>query len=273
LGYLGNLAYLQSDYARARAMCEESLAILRPIGDRWATANTLAWLGNVAHVDGDLNRARLAREESLALAQELRAPMMIVDLQEQLGLLAVEQGDPERAEAYLTAALAASRERQYPIQTALTLRGLSDVARQRGDPTRAETLLRESLALFAAVRPINPYSIAMCLSRLALVQLDRRQTMRATRLLGAAEAVRQTAVDSLLEPEDRPVVEGAIAAARAALDGPTFEAAWAAGAALTLEQAVAEALAAPALDGAGSADDDPAALGDIGSAVATRPEG
>ena len=70
---------------------------------------------------------------------------------------------------------------------------------------------------------------------------------------GAAAALREQ-LGAAVEPWERPARERDLAAARAALEPAAFEAAWAAGAALPLEAAVAEALAdaSPAL-GAGGA--------------------
>jgi DNA-binding CsgD family transcriptional regulator len=116
------------------------------------------------------------------------------------------------------------------------------VARARGDLARAASLARASVARAAGHSPADPYNIAMGLARLAAVALASGQPARAARRLGTCAALLPPAVPPALQPEDRPVVEGAVAAARAALSGAAFEGAWAAGAALTLEQAVAEAL-------------------------------
>jgi non-specific serine/threonine protein kinase len=92
------------------------------------------------------------------------------------------------------------------------------------------------------VVPDDRYGIAMNLAWLASIELGRRRATRAARLLGAAEALRRTNWDpTKYNPEDRRVVEETTAAARAALGEAAFDAAWAAGAGLTLEQAAAEA--------------------------------
>jgi hypothetical protein len=65
--------------------------------------------------------------------------------------------------------------------------------------------------------------------------------VRAARLLGAAEALR-TVIGVQRPPAARPAYTRDVASARALLDDATFAAAWAAGRALTLEQAIAEAL-------------------------------
>jgi hypothetical protein len=83
--------------------------------------------------------------------------------------------------------------------------------------------------------------LVVSLAGLAGVAGMQEQPVRAARLFGAAEA--------LGEAGSRPgighpiEVERNVALARAQLDEATFSAAWAAGRAMPLEQAIAEALA------------------------------
>ena len=92
-------------------------------------------------------------------------------------------------------------------------------------------------------------------ARLAVVMAERQTTdartwaLRAARLFGAAEALRETLGTQLLAFHRRSRDPG-VAGLRAVLDGAAVEAAWAAGRGLTLEQAVtdARAVSAHALD-------------------------
>jgi len=93
----------------------------------------------------------------------------------------------------------------------------------------------------------------MCVSGLALVALAQVNPEQATRLCAAAE----TGIESMRHWSiGRWVIQRAeykrtIAAIRAQIEEPTFAAAWAEGQKLTLEQAIAEALAgSPINDGA-----------------------
>ena len=82
----------------------------------------------------------------------------------------------------------------------------------------------------------NGLGIVKALAGLAEVAAAQGQAERAGRLFGAA--------NSLLPPAslDREGVNKRIAAARAHLDAATFEAGWAAGQAMTQEQAITDAL-------------------------------
>ena len=124
---------------------------------------------------------------------------------------------------------------------ALVLLNLAKVARAQGDYSGAAGLYRESLALRWAQG--EKRHIAGCLRGLASVAAAARQYARAARLYGAAEAARE-AIGAPV-PRHHARSEQAVARARSGLGEPAFAAAWAAGRALPLAEAVAEALALP----------------------------
>jgi len=117
---------------------------------------------------------------------------------------------------------------------------LGVVARLAGDYTRAAALVEESLAL---ARPLeHKQNIALCLMRIggvagAVGQGARRAALEAAETLFNTIGLSITTLPGLPAAYDRYVV-----AARAQLDEATFAAAWAAGCALSLDQAVGEAL-------------------------------
>ena len=94
--------------------------------------------------------------------------------------------------------------------------------------------------------------------------MARGQTEQAARLYAATAALRER-LGASLPPYERLVHERDLAAVRAALEPAAFDGAWTAGAALPLDEAVAEALAdaSPTLatSGAPAASDPAAALG------------
>jgi len=66
LNNLGGVAYEQGDYARAKALLGESVALYHELGDTWGIAAALDNLGAVTYAQGDYERARVLHEESLA---------------------------------------------------------------------------------------------------------------------------------------------------------------------------------------------------------------
>jgi hypothetical protein len=109
-----------------------------------------------------------------------------------------------------------------------------------GDVARAVVLLRDAISLSQKVN--QPELTAYALMGLAVVA-GSDDPARATRLLGAAGALRQAA-GALVWPERRKLYDGALEAVRAALGPRSFHAAWAEGRAMTRDQAVEYALGA-----------------------------
>jgi hypothetical protein len=109
----------------------------------------------------------------------------------------------------------------------------------QGDLAQAIACFVESLTL--SWEESNLRDIAYCLEGLAGVASAQARPERAARLFGAAAALREL-INHPLPPVSRSDYERDVAAARALIDEQFFEAAWAKGRALTLEQAIADGL-------------------------------
>jgi len=240
LNSLGNVAYRQGDYARAAALYEESLALKRAVGDRGGIAVALDNLGNVAYRQCDYARAATLHEEALALRRTLGDNRGIAYSLDNQGLAAQAQGDHGWAAALHEEALALRRALEDTWGIAASLSNLGNVAHQQGDYARALALHEESLRLSRDIGTRD--LVAAGLECLAWVAALQQRLRRAARLGGAAEGLRQ-ALGVQLWPEERAGHERALQAMRVALGEEVFAAVWASGAALALEQAVAEALA------------------------------
>jgi DNA-binding CsgD family transcriptional regulator len=120
------------------------------------------------------------------------------------------------------------------------LLGLGLAATDLGDVERASAVFHESLTLAAAKDNLgNIIDGIECVARLAAVT---GQAEQAARLFGAGEALREELVFPL-SPVDRAYHEPIVQELRAALGEAGFAATWAAGRALSHEDALAEALA------------------------------
>jgi non-specific serine/threonine protein kinase len=120
---------------------------------------------------------------------------------------------------------------------------LGKIARAQGDYAQAAALYAESLTL-RWERVGDSVGIAGSLRGLASIAAYVGSYVRAARLYGAAEAVREMIGAPI--PRHHPVSELAIAKARAGLGKDVFAASWQAGKGLPLADAVAEALVVPA---------------------------
>jgi hypothetical protein len=120
---------------------------------------------------------------------------------------------------------------------------MGDMANEEGDLARAGSLYRESLALLCDLGDRHAMdSVLESLGVLAMSENDPAAATRAVGLLAAAQALRD-AVGTALPLSDRVEFEQHVSRARTLLGEDRFAAAWSEGQRMTLEQAVAYALA------------------------------
>ena len=240
LNNLGLVACDQGDYSAARALYEESLAIKRELGDRSGIANSLNNLGNVAFDQAEFALARPLYEESLAIARELVDREGIARVLGNLGNVAKHQGDFASARALHEEGLAIKRELGFRQRIASSLNSLGSLASDQGDFASAQALYHEGLAMVSELG--DKLGIAISLEGLAGVVAALGGSLRAARIWGAAERLRAE-VGSPLSPRDRPDYDRRMAVARTALgDDAAFDRVRQEGGALTLEQAIEIAL-------------------------------
>jgi predicted ATPase/tetratricopeptide (TPR) repeat protein len=110
LGGLGHVARFQGQYARARTLYEQSLAIFRELGVRSWIVNRLDNLGEVALGLGDLEQARARYREALSSAEELADLDYVACALRGLGDIALAAGD------ILTARRRYRRALQVPLE-------------------------------------------------------------------------------------------------------------------------------------------------------------
>jgi hypothetical protein len=151
----------------------------------------------------------------------------------------LRQRKPAVARPLLEELLALCRQAGDADRLIHALEQRGHLARDEGDFPQARSSYQESLRLCCEWD--YPYPLAQSLEDLAALAARERQTERALRLLGAAEAFCETL--GLRSPVGEPagytqtVTEG-----RAALSEAAFSAAWAEGRAMSLEETLAYAL-------------------------------
>ncbi|OGG56550.1 MAG: hypothetical protein A3F84_22560, partial [Candidatus Handelsmanbacteria bacterium RIFCSPLOWO2_12_FULL_64_10] len=147
----GVLASRQGDYAAARALHEESLAIRRTLDDKQGIAWSLNNLGLVAADQGDYAAARALHEESLAIRRTLDDRQGIAASLNNLGLVVANQGDHARARALYEESLGILGALGNRQGIANLLNNLGNVAYGQGDCAAARALYEESLAIRRAL--------------------------------------------------------------------------------------------------------------------------
>ena len=235
---------------RPRPPCwRESLTHLEKAGDRQGACWAFQYLGRVAQRQGDLGRAGVLFEEALAAAQDVGDKMGIAWSLGNLGRVARSQGDFAQATEWF-------EEELTPVARHRRSLGRGAGAREPGagragpeDYQRAAALFEESLVRprawpVAGDRSPTPYTFWGS-------SPGAGQPERAGRLIGAAAALRE-GPGRPVSPLDLAERERQLASIRQALGDRGFAEAWAAGQAMSLEQAVEYALTAPPLKGAPS---------------------
>jgi len=189
---------------------------------------------------GDSAWAIQLLEESLVRYRELGDQAGLAEALDELAIEMRFQGQYQRAIQLHDEAAALSEALDLKAYLGRARYGQGMVAYHQGNDQQATALINTSLALFREAQMF--FAIGWCFEGLAGVAA-------CTGTAGAQRAARLLAADAVLNnpvlnypPAKRREWENIVVAVRAQLDEATFAAAWAAGRALTLEQAIAEAL-------------------------------
>lgn len=234
-----SLAFRQSDYESSTALCQESLALFREVGDLSGMGGAHRMLGMIAMNKGDYAHANILMAESLALCRQAGDKRRMAIALNTIGEVARCQGDYTAARASYDASLALHREVGNKWGRAIALGNLGHVALYEHDIRQAAHLFREALVLARELmyRP----GIAEYLAGLGAVAVEEGGLERAARLLGAAEALLGI-LGTQPSPPDLTEKERAIATVRAALGDSAFDAAGAEGKAMPVERVIEYAL-------------------------------
>ena len=143
----GYLAYYQDDYAVARSLLEEAVALCRALDFAGELANALSTLGRLLHALDDIDAARAALIEAEALCRKSGNSWQLAYLLRQIGHIAGHRGYLAQAEAYTQEALTLARKLEDTSLIATTLVNLSGIAMIGGNLSQAATLTQEALAL------------------------------------------------------------------------------------------------------------------------------
>ena len=114
-------------YEAAIALCEEGVAIFEALDDQPGVAQGLNIIGELARLQGDLERARAVYEACLTIAQALGDRMRQVMMYQNLGTILERLGDYQRAQSLLEEALHLSVRRNDKGQIATSLAFLAGV--------------------------------------------------------------------------------------------------------------------------------------------------
>ncbi len=225
------------DLPSAMKLFHESVSLFREAHDQWGEAYALTYLGDALLMPDDVAAARPVLDAGLKLWREVGDSWGIGTHLFIMGSLAWYDGDYATARSQCQEAV--DRLRRYADKWGLA-RGLSRLGfalLYLNDLPSAITCLTESLTLFQEIG--NRRGVIYCLAGLGGAAAKAGSPDRAARTFGAIQAL--SGVTSMLEYGlDRARYQRTLALARAeATDEAPWNAAYAEGRAMNLEEAIA----------------------------------
>ena len=240
LAVAGTLASFLTDYEQGLALLKESLELYQTqtVADPFGLAQAQLLLADCFQDRDETDLSIQPLEQALAAFRQLRARAWAGITLFYLSRAASRMRDYERARVLAEEALHLCRQAEFRTGIAMTLSRLGTVAFQQGNYELAEHNIREALVL--RLQTDDRYGMHNQLTDLAFVAAARGDAERATRLDGAASALRHV-TGANIDQAQRADYDRLIGGLRDALGHNRFEAVWAAGLARTAEQAVAAA--------------------------------
>jgi predicted ATPase/transcriptional regulator with XRE-family HTH domain len=250
---LAGALYHVGDTARAVALLDTAIPELRGSNANFI-GDALLWRARIASAYGDQASAEALLGESQVLAQEQGATRQLAHSHYELGLLTRERGDAEHANRHFHQSLTLFRAQQNPWCMAVVLLGVGLTALLLGDHAAAACHYTESVTLLRDWREnllARQAALVVGLSGLLLARPLSSTVVatQAARILGLVAVLAPLTGGKLVTPPflrlpqpDPALGEAALSEVRRVLGDTTFNAAYAAGQALTLEQAIAYAL-------------------------------
>jgi predicted ATPase/class 3 adenylate cyclase len=242
LAAAGGLAYWQNDVPAVREAYAEALDISRHLGDEAGAAEGTYNLAFAYGLDATRTRSRSMFRQSREMFERLGNRLGMADALWAVAMLARLEGDFETARRQAEESVRIHRVLGDAFGLVDALGELGRAALELGDLEVARSSFLETLD---ALAPIGyRTAVAITLDYVAALENRLGRPVRALRLAGAAEALKEAAGGQV--PPEFAALSDPRRAARPALKEEDIAAAWEEGRAMTLEEAVAYARVPPA---------------------------
>ena len=236
---LGDVFTQLGDRAQARALFEECIAKARAAGDRANEAAGLRYLAELEIREGNPTAARACAHKALVIFNTLQWTRGIGWCEDTLADASLQQRDYVAARRGYERSLAAMREQGDESSAAMMLVNLGRVEVVLGDYDRARTWIAQAVGLVR--RHDLTRGAIWIIEFCAEVASGERKAERALRLVGVADIVR-VAVGAQQTVAERAARDLWLTPARVALGEELANAAYAAGQAMSTDEALAYAL-------------------------------
>jgi tetratricopeptide (TPR) repeat protein len=227
------------DEADISGFLAEAERIAKQGGDWWRLAMALASGAMVQMMQGDIAGAEGSIARATEAAEHAANPFVIAYTAVARGNLSDQAGRLADARHWFATAIAAYEQMGDRRFVLIARSDLAHALRHGGALEEADALYRETLRDWQYAG--NRGAVANQLECLAYLAIVKGDAVRAARLLGAAEALREVADAPLLSSE-RPEYDAQVERLREQLDEVALGSAWAGGRAMTADEAVEFAL-------------------------------
>jgi tetratricopeptide (TPR) repeat protein len=226
-----------ADFPKSESLYEESLAIYRRLNEPWFIALVLMQLASTVMSYDDFKRATPLLEEAMVVFRnQSRTNIMAVALNLQ-GWGLVQQDDPYTAIGHFKEALAIGQSEGNLQMMGWSLRNLGMAHRITHQLAEADQYLRACLRLYQQINFKSGMVIA--LEILAAVVAEQGKIEEGVRWLAVAEQVRTAIGLPRTTSDERLYYNPGLRLTKQALNQPAWDAAWAAGSKLSLDEALA----------------------------------
>lgn len=151
LNYLGFVMYLMGDYAAAQRVLDESLTLCKQCDDKWGKGLALSNLGLVARSLGAYDQAQQCWREVITIWQSIGAQRGAAIYVGLLGTIAYAQGAWSEAETLLHESLAMCQTNGDRFGMAMAIQQLGNVSYGQRKYAEAQTLHQQALTTFREV--------------------------------------------------------------------------------------------------------------------------
>jgi predicted ATPase/class 3 adenylate cyclase/DNA-binding CsgD family transcriptional regulator len=239
LAGLAWITHTQRDADAARRAIDLAVPMSGGVGNRWWESWVLHVKGRIAYFDGDSITARELALESLAAARDAESPWLEAWAIHLLGLSAHISGDFDQALQYYEDALRIRTEIGFVEGVTICLLLMALAKYRQGRLREALADLRNGLEEVRGL--VGFWSIGTGLAYAAAVAAALDQTERATRLLGAMQAM-SNLTGAMPIPMADVLINETTDRIRANVTEAAYQQALAEGQRMTLDEAIAEAL-------------------------------
>lgn len=243
LSFLAMTAYALGDHPTGTAYHRQSIAAGRSSGDDWALGVALQ---NCAATEPhyapdppntrDIEKGIAMFEEALTLLRRAGEPRIIAQATRNLATFVIDTGDLDYAQQLIEEALALSRELRFPMNVVASLINRAVISLARGEQRSASRDLGEAIQIGLGSDIEEEVNL---LSTTAILAAMRGEVAHAAMLWAATDQMRRR-----IRYRERPAVKGLRAKWQEqeqadVPDRTVWDAAWHAGAGMTIDDAVA----------------------------------